>query len=160
MTMLRSLTEFESLVDNRPEQSRTYQVDPAIAPEIRKAIRVMKANGTPRVRRMSPAEMRELAGYLDISVADFHGPITVSDITCQGCGRHLSVLDIAKTSVDTGLHTKALLAKVLTGQAGHWVTIRGRDGGRYADCAACGLQSPTPFEDYECAPGPDGYEWA
>jgi hypothetical protein len=159
MTMLHSLAEFESLVENRPEHSRTYQIDPAIATEVRKAIPVRRAASGP-VREMNPAEMRELASYLEIPVSEFRGPYSVSDITCRSCGRHLTMLDFAKTSVDAGLHSKALVAQVLTGRAGIWVTIRGLDGGRYANCAACGQQSHTRFIHYACDPSFPTYEYA
>lgn len=160
MTMLHSLAEFESLVENRPEKSRTYQIDPAIATEVREAIRARKPSESLQVRMMNPAEMHELASYLEIPVTEFRGPFSISDMTCSGCGRHLTMLDFAKTSVDAGLHSKALLAPVLTGKAGHWVTIRGLDGGRHVDCATCGRKSGDPFAHYECPPYTDGYEYA
>jgi hypothetical protein len=159
MTMLHSLAEFESLVENRPEHSRTYQIDPAIAAEIWKAIPDWRAPSGP-VREMNPAEMCELASYLEIPVTEFREPYSVSDISCRGCGRHLTMLDFAKTGVDAGLHPKALIAQVLTGRAGMWVTIRGLDGGRYANCATCGKQSPTPFIHYACDPSFPKYEYA
>jgi hypothetical protein len=104
--------------------------------------------------------MRELASYLEIPETQFRGPYSVADITCRGCGRHLTMLDFAKTSVDAGLHSKELLGPVLTGQAGYWVTIRGLDGGRYVNCAACGQKSHTTFFHYACDPSFPVYYYA
>ena len=157
MALLNSLAEFESLLENRPEHTRTYQIAPTIAPEMHKVIQAREIVSDLRWRVMNPTEMQELASYLEISVAELHGPFSVSDIHCHGCGRHLTILDIAKTSVDTGLHSKAVLAQVMTGHAGQWVTVRGQDGGRYADCAACGQKSQAPFKLYAC---PVYYLWA
>jgi len=155
--MLHSLEEIDALVASRPEKTRTYQLDPTIAPEVIRKIQDGRPNNGLRLRTMNPAEADELARYLEVPATEFHGPFTVSDIRCHGCGRHLTMLDVAKTGVDTGLHLRTTLAQVLTGRFGQWLTVRGQDGGRYADCAACGQKSPYPFEEY----GEDyNYMWA
>jgi hypothetical protein len=158
MAVLQSLEELEALLDDRPEVTRTYQVDPSIAAEMLEAIRSLDSGV--KVRQMTAPEVAELAQYLSISVEEFSGPLTVSDIGCSGCGRRFTILDIAKTAVDDGLHAKALLAAVLTGKAGTWVTVRGKDGGRYANCSACGLRSEVPIDAYSTDACPVAYVWA
>jgi|GEM_PF-2979850 len=159
MPVLQSLEELEVLLDDRPNETRTYRVAPNAAAEILGAVRSLD-NGL-RIREMDTSEVEELAQYLEVASEDFQGPLTVSDLSCSGCGRRLSILDLAKTGVEDALHSKEMLAAVLTGNAGQWVTVRGRDGGRHANCSACGRLSDAPFDSYstslEC---PVYYVWA
>jgi len=84
----------------------------------------------------------------------------VSDLGCSGCGRRLTILDLAKTAVEDGHHSTAILAAVLTGKAGPWVTVRGKDGGRHANCSSCGRRSDVPFDSYGSDACPEYYVWA
>lgn len=152
------IEELEALLDDRPEETRTYQVDPSIAVEMLEAIRSVDSGR--KVRKMDAPEVAELARYLSVPIEEFQGPFTVSDIGCSGCGRRLTILDLAKTAVDHGLHSTAAMAAVLTGKAGRWVTVRGKDGGRYANCSACGRQSDVPFDSYTSDVCPLAYAWA
>jgi hypothetical protein len=156
VAVLQSVDELEALLKDRPDQSRTYKIDPGVVDEMIEFIRSHPSGANSRT--MDPAEVEELARYLDVAVEDFPGRLTVTDIACSGCGRRLTILDIAKTGVDNGLHSRELMAAVLTGRAGQWVTVRGKDGGRFVDCAACGLESVTPIDDYACSPV--AYAWA
>jgi hypothetical protein len=153
--MLGTVAELEALMENRPDQTRTYQLDPS-ADDLITFIKSLEPNGPTRF--MDSSEMAELARYLGLPVDEFHGTFTVADITCPGCGRRATILDLAKTGVDRGWHTVPELAAVLSGKAGKWVTVRGKDGGRRFDCAECGRESESTFYDYLC--DPFGYLYA
>lgn len=156
MPVLQSLEEFQALLVDRPEQTRTFQIDPGIAADLHEIIQLARSGA--KMREMDSAEIEELARYLEVPVGELATPMTVSDIRCSGCGRRLNITDLAKTGVDDGLHAKGRLAAVLCGKAGQWVTVRGKDGGRFANCSACGRMSATPFIDYTC--GVVAYAWA
>ena len=159
MAVLQSLEELEVLLDDRPSETHTFKVAPNAAAEILETVRSLDYGLS--IREMDAAEVKELAQYLEVAAEDFQGPLTVSDLGCSGCGRRLSILDLAKTGVDEGLHSKEMLAAVLTGNAGQWVTVRGKDGGRHANCSACGLRSGAPFETYATSFAcPNYYVWA
>jgi hypothetical protein len=153
--VIQSVAELEAMLADRPEHTRTYQISEVGADDVIRYI-TTHDSGVP-MRVMSPAEVEDLARYLGTPAGQFHGPYSFSDTTCAGCGRRVTLLDMAKTGVDQGLHSKEQLAAVLTGKAGKWVTVRGKDGGRRVDCAACGRECKEHI-DYECVP--DGYLYA
>ncbi|HLX49363.1 MAG TPA: hypothetical protein VKS82_13620 [Streptosporangiaceae bacterium] len=150
MTVLRSAAELQALLGDRPDQTHTYQISPASADDVTTFIRSL--NSGPVMRDMSVAEIEELARYLDIPPGEFYGTYSFSDCSCTGCGRHLTLMDMAKTGVDRGFHSKEQLAAVLTGKAGQWVTVRGRDGGREINCSACGQVCGASAINYLCFP--------
>jgi hypothetical protein len=156
MAVLSSVDELEALLNDRPDETRTYQLDPSAAADLLRVIR--SADSGSKAREMDSAEVEELARYLQMPVEELQRPLTVSAIACSGCGRWLTILDIAKTGVDDGFHSKARLADVLSGRAGQFVTVRGKDGGRFANCSSCSRKSDTPIFVYTC--GVNAYAWA
>lgn len=150
MTVLRSAADLQALLEDRPGRTHTYQIIPASADDVTTFIRSL--NSGPVMRDMSVAEIGELARYLDIPAAELYGTYSFSDCSCAGCGRHLTLMDMAKTGVDRGFHSKEQLAAVLTGKAGQWVTVRGKDGGREINCSACGQVCSASVINYLCFP--------
>jgi len=154
MTVLQSVADLQAILDDRPDQTHTYQLDPAAADDLVTFIKSLDPGGP--VRLMTSSEVEELHRYLGID--ESHATYSVADITCDGCGRRATILDFAKTGVDRGWHTTQQLAAVLTGKTGKWVTVRGKDGGRRFDCADCGRESSTALYAYLC--DPFGYLYA
>ncbi len=72
------------------------------------------------------------------------------DADCPRCGRRTTFLDFVKTAVTDGAHELSRLSDILTGRAGNWLTIRGRDGGRAVRCADCdqALLMPGTYSEY------------
>jgi uncharacterized C2H2 Zn-finger protein len=129
MRTLTSEDEIKRLLQNRPEYTQTYQVSEDVAARI-----PLDAIG---LRRMDESELRELADYLEVEVDYLRGPFRVIEGECPRCGRHITFLDFVKTAVDEGVHDRSELRTVLTGEAGNWITVRGRDGGRPVRCSRC-----------------------
>lgn len=142
MQVLSSDDEIGRLLRDRPEETRTYQVQAELAGRI-----PLDAIG---LRSMDDAELSELAEYLDVKVDQLRGPFRVVDAACPRCARRITFLDFVKTAISSGAHDRAQLADVLTGKAGTWITIRGRDGGRPVSCANCeqSLRMPGEYSEY------------
>jgi len=70
MAVLQSVDELEALLDDRPEETRTYQVDPNVAGEVLQAIRSVDSGV--RVREMNASEVSELARYLSVPIEELH----------------------------------------------------------------------------------------
>jgi hypothetical protein len=147
--VIQSVEELEALLADRPGRTKTYQISSASADDVSRYIKTHVPG--PPMRLMSPAEIEDLAHYLGAPAGEFHGSYMFSDASCAGCGRRLTLLDMAKTGVDQGLHAKDRLMTVLTGKTGYWVTVRGKDGGRRIDCANCGLGCAVAI-NYLCSP--------
>jgi hypothetical protein len=156
MAVLQSVEELEALLTDRPDRTHTYQIAPSVVPRMIEAVR--SASSGAKTREMESAEVEDLARYLEVPVEELHGPFTVFDAACSGCGRRLNILDVAKTGVDDAFHSKSRLVAVLSGSAGHWLTVRGEDGGRFVNCFSCGRKSDMPFNYYDC--GVTAYAWA
>jgi hypothetical protein len=142
MPTLSSPDEVLRLLKDRPEQTRTYQVAPELAGRI-----PLDSVG---LRRMDHAEQQELAAYLGVDGHSLRGPFRVVNAECPRCGRYITFLDFVKTAVEDGVHDRDQLSAILTGEAGNWITIRGRDGGRSVRCAACeqALAMPGDYSEY------------
>lgn len=153
MALLESVDELRALLADRPTQTVTYRVDAAIGAEVNGLMRSVSADSGRPIRLMTAAERGELANYLGMPAGELYEDMAVSDFACTGCGRLLTMLDFAKTSIDRGIHTKSALASVLSGRAGHWVTVDGTDGGRPVRCAACGRAYPASGFIYDCPTG-------
>jgi hypothetical protein len=140
---LTSEEEIRRLLDDRPERTQTYRVPPNLVGRIPLDTRV-------KLRSMDDAETRELADYLGIAVEDLDRPLRVVDAGCPHCERRITFLDFVQTAVQTGQHERAQLREILTGRAGAWITIRGRDGGRPVVCAHCGqiARMPNGYSEY------------
>ncbi|MFE4693320.1 hypothetical protein ACFRH6_25155 [Streptomyces sp. NPDC056749] len=129
--MKLSYDEVVHMLRDRPEQTRTYEVEPGVIERL--------PSDTPTcLRSMNEDEVRELASYLQVSPSALHGPFHVVDHTCSSCARTTTFLDFVKTAVDAQRHSRDTLRSVLTDAETSWVTVRGRDGGRAVICANCG----------------------
>ena len=143
MRTLSSNEEITRLLKDRPEQTQTYEVTGELAGQV-----PLDAVG---LRRMDESELTELAEYLEVEdVEYFRGPFRVIDAECPRCGRHITFLDFVKTAIDNGVHDRTQLRAILTGEAGNWITIRGRDGGRPVRCARCqqALRMSNGYSEY------------
>lgn len=139
MLVLVTEDEVREMLAHRPEHTRTYPVAADVLHRITR-------DNHPAMRGLDAAEVTELAAYLGVPAAELAGPFEVVDgLHCGACGRRLSFLDFVKTAVDLGRHSPDQLAEVLTGRAGAWITIRGRDGGRPVHCAGCGRPETRPM---------------
>lgn len=124
--------ELLQMLQKRPDVTTTYRVPKELLG------RMPRDEAVP-LRMMTDAEVHELSEYLEVTVEQLKGPFRVVEATCSNCRRRLTFLDFAKTAVDKAQHDRAQLRDVLTGKAGWWITIRGRDGGRPVVCAGCGI---------------------
>lgn len=142
MRMLSSEEEIVRLLGDRPARTETYRIPQELSYRI-----PLDSVG---LRRMDGHELEELAEYLEVACEDLAGPFRVVDADCPRCGRHIAFLDFVKTAVDEGVHDRPQLSAILTGQAGNWLTIRGKDGGRRVNCAACrqALRMPGDYSEY------------
>jgi uncharacterized C2H2 Zn-finger protein len=142
MRTLSSDEEIKQLLKDRPEQTQTYEVTGELARQV-----PLDAVG---LRRMDKSELTELAEYLEVEVEYLRGPFRVIDAECPRCGRRITFLDFVKTAVDKGVHDRIQLRGILTGAAGNWLTIRGRDGGRPVSCARCqqALRMSNGYSEY------------
>lgn len=142
MRTVSSPDEITQLLQDRPEKTQTYQVSADVAGRV-----PLDSVG---LRQMDDAEVRELAEYLEVDVDSLRGPFRVIDADCPQCGRRTTFLDFVKTAVADGAHDRERLSAVLTGQAGNWITVRGRDGGRPVRCAGCAqaLRMPGAYSEY------------
>jgi hypothetical protein len=134
---LASEQDVRRLLEQRPKTTQTYQVPPELAGRIPHDQRV-------QLRSMEDVEIKELAAYLGVGVEELDGPFSVVEATCPNCSRLISFLDFVQTAVNKGVHEREELREILTGRAGAWVTIRGRDGGRPVSCAGCGATARVP----------------
>ena len=131
--------DVQRLLKERPERTETIEVAPEV---LQRIARDEKAE----LRELDESEVEELAAYLEVKSAELAGPFRVVDASCESCGRRLSFLDFVRTGVDEGPHGREQLRDVLTGRAGAWLTIRGRDGGRPVTCISCG--NPARVSEY------------
>jgi hypothetical protein len=97
---------------------------------------------------MNEAEVQELASFLKVEAELLDGPFRVVDAACQNCYRVITFLDFVKTAIDQKQHNRDDLSRIVTGQGGSWITIRGRDGGRPVNCANCRLVVMVTSEEY------------
>ncbi|MEW1693094.1 hypothetical protein ACIQOF_33570 [Streptomyces sp. NPDC091265] len=129
--MKLSYDEVVQMLRDRPEQTRTYEVESGVIERL--------PSDTPAcLRPMNEDEVGELANYLEVPPSALRGPFQVVDHTCSSCARTTTFLDFVKTAVDAQLHSRDTLRSVLTDAEASWVTVRGRDGGRPVVCASCG----------------------
>jgi hypothetical protein len=135
---LDSAEDAGRLLEQRPEKTTTYQVSKEILDQL------PHEESAGKLRATTEEEDRELAAYLGVEVSELDRPFSVVDAKCQNCERQISFLDFAQTAVDTGAHDKEMLATILTGRGGAWLTIRGLDGGRDVICINCGKVALEP----------------
>lgn len=140
MAALRTADDVRELLYERPARTRTYRVD-------RETLRALPSDDPPEMRTMDDTEVAELAEHLGVRTDDLDGPFRVVELRCPECDRHTTFLDFVATAEQHGAHELVQLRGVLTGRAGAWLTIRGRDGGRPVDCLGCGT-TLRPREGY------------
>jgi hypothetical protein len=133
MEAIESISELQTLLQNRPDKTTTYRVTFDFTDQI------PRESGALPLREMTAAEVRELEEYLGAGFGTLIRPLRVVEASCPRCDRVRTVLDYVKTAVDSGRHSKRDLERVLTGNNGFWITVRGRDGGRPVVCAECEL---------------------
>jgi hypothetical protein len=138
MVNVKTAEEIQRLLDDRPERTQTYRVEANLVSRV--------SDSRAELRTMDDAETSELADYLEVAVENLKGPLRVVDARCTHCQRRITFLDFVQTAVRSGHHDRAELRAVLTGKAGAWITIRGRDGGRAVTCFRCGQLARTPSE--------------
>ncbi|MDZ5608649.1 hypothetical protein U2I54_16620 [Bacillus pseudomycoides] len=107
---------------------------------------------TDKMREMTPSEVSELAQYLDITKeSELKGPFLINrDLICTNCNRRLTFLDFVKTAVEveSGFHSKNLIADILCGRNGHWITIGGKNAERIVTCSNCEYDIEYPGHEY------------
>ncbi|WP_024120980.1 hypothetical protein [Bacillus halotolerans] len=131
---ITSKEQFEKLIQDRPEYTETWHVNKLIAEEI------LLGTKTENMREMTPFEISELAQYLDVEEENLQGPFFVDKtLFCPKCKRSMTFYDFVKTAIETetGRHSKGLIAEILSGRNGHWVTIRGKKHEREVICTNC-----------------------
>jgi hypothetical protein len=140
---LASEKEVRRLLEQRPKTTQTYRVPPEVVGRVPIDKKV-------RLRSLEDDEIKELAEYLEVGVEELDGPFSVVEASCPNCSRQITFLDFVQTAVDKGVHERAELREILTGRAGAWITIRGRDGGRPVSCAGCGATArmPNAYSEY------------
>ena len=143
MRTLESSDEIRHLLANRPHRTRTYRVEPD-------ALQDLAPDNDRRLRTLDDSEVRDVADFLEVDAAELKGPFKVVDATCPSCDRRLGFVDFVQTAVRSDTHDRDLLRKVLTGDHGHWLTIRGLDGGRPVLCLRCGAiaRLPNGYSEY------------
>ena len=127
---IKSESEILELLDDRPEVTRTYRVLPEVLGRI--------PLDEMRLRTMTDSEVHELAEYLKVDVDELRVPFRVVRARCDSCERRITFLDFVHTAVKQGMHSVDQLRDILTGRAGAFITVRGRDGGREVICFSCG----------------------
>ncbi len=132
--MMREITskeQLKSLLQNRTESTITWLVNESVAEHLQ-----TKTDG---MRKMTQCEVRELANYLNEDENELQEPFYVDKrLICPECNRSLTFLDFIKTAIETdSLHSKELIADILCGRNGHWITIGGKNMKRTVHCANC-----------------------
>lgn len=131
MQTITTEQELLRMLKERPEKTTTYAVTKELLG------RIPRDDAAP-LRVMTADEVHELSEYLETPAHTLGGSFHVADIKCPKCARQLTFLDFVKTASEGGHHERSHLRDVLTGKAGSFITIRGKDGGRPVACAACG----------------------
>jgi hypothetical protein len=108
MATISSGEEIARLLQDRPQNTHTYQMTQELASRI-----PLDSVG---LRRMHDSEMQELADYLSVEVESLRGPFRVVDADSPRCGRRITFLDFAKTAITEGAHDRAELSAVLAGE--------------------------------------------
>ena len=147
MPSITSLQQYNYLITNRPTHTTTYQIDDAIATEaLAKAnagLRQMtdaegnSTHTTPPAILISVESVVELAKYLDEATEQLQGPFYVDPALQCACGRQMTFTDFVSTVIESGLHDKKMIADILCGRAGTWITIGGKASVRSVRCCAC-----------------------
>lgn len=97
------------------------------------------------MRQMSPEEMNEVAEYLEVNPEEIslNGPFNVhKEMVCPNCSRNCSFLDIAKTAIESGAHSKEMVRDIVMGKRGMFVSISGTSHERLVKCADCETEYP------------------
>lgn len=138
---IKSEAEIRKLLGDRPEATRTYRVLPEVLGRI--------PLDEMRLRTMTDSEVHELADYLRVDADELRVPFRVVHASCGECSRRLTFLDFVHTAVEQGMHGVDQLRDILTGRAGAFITVRGRDGGRPVACFSCGAEARmTTYSEY------------
>eukprot|EP01116_Phalansterium_solitarium_P012431 TRINITY_DN286_c0_g1_i1.p2 TRINITY_DN286_c0_g1~~TRINITY_DN286_c0_g1_i1.p2 ORF type:complete len:127 (-),score=29.54 TRINITY_DN286_c0_g1_i1:138-518(-) len=88
-------------------------------------------------REMTANELDALAAALGVDAKELRGPFLMGPEYVCGCGRQLSFVDVVGTAKKTGHHSNTILADILCGRAGFWLTVAGSDDSRAVECTAC-----------------------
>ena len=104
-------------------------------------------NTTRSLRAITEEETTELAEYLGVSKENFQGPFYLeSYLKCSFCERQISFIDIVKAATEK--HSKDLMAQVLCGKKGYWVTVKGKDDSLGVKCIRCGSNVTNELYHY------------
>ncbi|MGX9161917.1 hypothetical protein [Priestia megaterium] len=129
---ITSKEQLISLLENRPTHTETWLVNSSVAENLQP-----KTDG---MRKMTQEEVNELAQYLDVKEDDLEQPFYVDErLVCPDCNRSLTFLDFIKTAIkiEEGFHSKGLIADILCGRNGHWITVGGKNMKRTVYCTNC-----------------------
>ena len=136
--MVCTRDELQLLLNNRPIKSKMVEVE-------KSAMEIVKT--TKALRAITEEETIELAEYLGVSKEDFQGPFYLeSCLKCNFCTRQISFIDIVKAATEK--HSKDLMAQVLCGKKGYWVTVKGKDDSLGVKCIKCGTDVANNLYHY------------
>lgn len=134
---LREITskdQLTALLNERSDNTETWLVRESVVESLLEL-------GTNNMREMTETEITDLAEYLDTNVQHLNRPFMVdNDLHCPKCARKLTFLDFVKTAIEgeSGFHTKEMIAEILSGRKGNWLTIGGKNFERTVYCSNCG----------------------
>lgn len=134
MLAIHSLQEFHNLLTDRPPTTKTYR---GVGTEVIEGIWDRQSHWC-SARQMSNRELSLLAEYLDVPQHELRGPFLVdSRIACSHCLSAISFVDFVSTAVEGHQHNKKMIADILCGRGGFWVTIGGKNAERVVKCFHC-----------------------
>ena len=141
---LLNMNGFLALRSNPPAKSVTVMVDG----EVDRHIRANADEG--QMREMTPHELTALAAFLGEAPASLKGPFHVDKmLVCPDCYRKLTFLDFIQTVMGVGSHSKRMIANILTGRNGVWVTFAGTEEVRTVRCLDCGCEIKKANHNYD-----------
>lgn len=145
MREITSAEQLHSLLHDRPAETETWKIGPDLSGSISDYV----VQRTPTMRELTQEEVHELANYLNVTDEELCGPFFIDrSLICPKCGRHLTFLDFVQTVTESGLHERRMLADILCGRNGTWMTIAGKNTRRVVRCSNCQHEITYASHDY------------
>ncbi len=141
MSQLCTMEAVTNLFHNRPDQTKTYRVQDDIAVSLFSRL-------TDGMRQMTGNEEMELAAFLNVDKKELAGPFFVDPQLKCSCGRCLTFTDFTSTVFGNGVHSKKMMADILCGKNGYWLTVAGKSGKRTVKCYECDRQFEYDSHNY------------